>query len=167
MEDFVTWVDSSKLKRTIMAYNDEVRALPSLDAALADCIFFFSSSTTSICSDHHDRRAPCQPDRPLPSLAPPKVSHHPSERTHTPISPHGLPEIRPPGPWRKPRPPGIPTYLLCIYPLYSYYVQYPDYPPSTAFEQPSHPSTARAQAVIEIFDLKLLSQYAGQLDCRR
>ena len=26
MEDFVTWVDTSKLKRTIMAYNDEVRA---------------------------------------------------------------------------------------------------------------------------------------------
>jgi U3 small nucleolar ribonucleoprotein protein IMP3 len=25
MEDFVTWVDTSKLKRTIMAYNDEVR----------------------------------------------------------------------------------------------------------------------------------------------
>jgi hypothetical protein len=24
MEDFVTWVDTSKLKRTIMAYNDEV-----------------------------------------------------------------------------------------------------------------------------------------------
>ena len=28
MEDFVTWVDTSKLKRTIMAYNDEVRAPP-------------------------------------------------------------------------------------------------------------------------------------------
>ena len=26
MEDFVTWVDTSKLKRTIMTYNDEVRA---------------------------------------------------------------------------------------------------------------------------------------------
>ena len=25
MEDFVTWVDTSKLKRTIMSYNDEVR----------------------------------------------------------------------------------------------------------------------------------------------
>ena len=25
MEDFVTWVDTSKLKRTVMAYNDEVR----------------------------------------------------------------------------------------------------------------------------------------------
>ena len=24
MEDFVTWVDTSKLKRTIMSYNDEV-----------------------------------------------------------------------------------------------------------------------------------------------
>lgn len=29
MEDFVTWVDSSKLKRAVMEYNDEVR-LPSL-----------------------------------------------------------------------------------------------------------------------------------------
>ena len=26
MEDFVTWVDTSKLKRTVMAYNDEVRS---------------------------------------------------------------------------------------------------------------------------------------------
>jgi hypothetical protein len=26
MEDFVTWVDTSKLKRTIMKYNDEVRS---------------------------------------------------------------------------------------------------------------------------------------------
>jgi U3 small nucleolar ribonucleoprotein protein IMP3 len=25
MEDFVTWVDTSKLKRTIMNYNDEVQ----------------------------------------------------------------------------------------------------------------------------------------------
>ena len=24
MEDFVTWVDTSKLKRTVMEYNDEV-----------------------------------------------------------------------------------------------------------------------------------------------
>ena len=24
MEDFVTWVDTSKLKRTVMRYNDEV-----------------------------------------------------------------------------------------------------------------------------------------------
>lgn len=24
MEDFVTWVDTSKIKRTIMSYNDEV-----------------------------------------------------------------------------------------------------------------------------------------------
>ena len=24
MEDFVTWVDTSKLKRTVMTYNDEV-----------------------------------------------------------------------------------------------------------------------------------------------
>ena len=27
MEDFVTWVDTSKLKRTIMKYNDEVSAM--------------------------------------------------------------------------------------------------------------------------------------------
>lgn len=27
MEDFVTWVDTSKLKRTVMAYNDEVSAI--------------------------------------------------------------------------------------------------------------------------------------------
>lgn len=27
MEDFVTWVDTSKLKRTVMSYNDEVRFL--------------------------------------------------------------------------------------------------------------------------------------------
>jgi hypothetical protein len=27
MEDFVTWVDTSELKRTIMRYNDEVRRL--------------------------------------------------------------------------------------------------------------------------------------------
>lgn len=27
MEDYVTWVDTSKLKRTIMTYNDEVRSL--------------------------------------------------------------------------------------------------------------------------------------------
>lgn len=30
MEDFVTWVDTSKLKRTIAKYNDEVRGF--LDA---------------------------------------------------------------------------------------------------------------------------------------
>lgn len=27
MEDFVTWVDTSKLKRTVMRYNDEVRCI--------------------------------------------------------------------------------------------------------------------------------------------
>jgi hypothetical protein len=27
MEDFVTWVDTSKLKRTIMQYNDEVSSM--------------------------------------------------------------------------------------------------------------------------------------------
>jgi hypothetical protein len=32
MEDFVTWVDTSKLKRTILAYNDEVRSLDFLHA---------------------------------------------------------------------------------------------------------------------------------------
>jgi U3 small nucleolar ribonucleoprotein protein IMP3 len=25
MEDYVTWVDTSKLRRTVMSYNDEVR----------------------------------------------------------------------------------------------------------------------------------------------
>lgn len=31
MEDFVTWVDTSKLKRTVMQYNDEVScSIPSL-----------------------------------------------------------------------------------------------------------------------------------------
>ena len=30
MEDFVTWVDTSKLKRTIMQYNDEVRNIATL-----------------------------------------------------------------------------------------------------------------------------------------
>ena len=30
MEDFVTWVDTSKLKRTIMSYNDEVHLRLSL-----------------------------------------------------------------------------------------------------------------------------------------
>lgn len=29
MEDYVTWVDTSKLKRTIMRYNDEVRTVQS------------------------------------------------------------------------------------------------------------------------------------------
>ena len=28
MEDFVTWVDTSKLKRTVMRYNDEVSDSP-------------------------------------------------------------------------------------------------------------------------------------------
>lgn len=34
MEDFVTWVDTSKLKRTIMSYNDEVRLLSFFLSAL-------------------------------------------------------------------------------------------------------------------------------------
>jgi hypothetical protein len=32
LEDFVTWVDTSARKRTIMKYNDEVSNLPCLDA---------------------------------------------------------------------------------------------------------------------------------------
>jgi hypothetical protein len=31
MEDYVTWVDTSKMRRTVMAYNDEVRSLMRLD----------------------------------------------------------------------------------------------------------------------------------------
>lgn len=34
MEDFVTWVDTSKLKRTIMAYNDEVSIFLSITSRL-------------------------------------------------------------------------------------------------------------------------------------
>ena len=56
MEDFVTWVDTSKLKRTVMRYNDEVRApdallrlfVPSFVRVL---IGFCCSSTTSTCCD--------------------------------------------------------------------------------------------------------------------
>ncbi len=35
MEDFVTWVDTSKLKRTIMSYNDEVGPL-----IIESCLLF-------------------------------------------------------------------------------------------------------------------------------
>lgn len=47
MEDFVTWVDTSKLKRTIMRYNDEVGAVPA--CALYSGAYRFRSSTTSTC----------------------------------------------------------------------------------------------------------------------
>lgn len=48
MEDFVTWVDTSKLKRTIMQYNDEVRNF-SLSCKLSfPMVSVLSSSTTSI-----------------------------------------------------------------------------------------------------------------------
>jgi hypothetical protein len=40
MEDFVTWVDTSKLKRTIMQYNDEVRFN----------LFYFHSGLTPVNS---------------------------------------------------------------------------------------------------------------------
>ncbi len=36
MEDFVTWVDTSKLKRTVMKYNDEVRRVLFLYALCID-----------------------------------------------------------------------------------------------------------------------------------
>lgn len=40
MEDFVTWVDTSKLKRTVMQYNDEVPQLTIL-ALVNSRVFFF------------------------------------------------------------------------------------------------------------------------------
>lgn len=49
MEDFVTWVDTSKLKRTIMQYNDEVGA--ALPCAFYSGAYRFRSSTTSTCYD--------------------------------------------------------------------------------------------------------------------
>jgi U3 small nucleolar ribonucleoprotein protein IMP3 len=51
MEDFVTWVDTSKLKRTVMAYNDEVS--PSVTSPIS--LLTGSSSTTSICCEHSVR----------------------------------------------------------------------------------------------------------------
>ncbi|KAI0938964.1 Small subunit (SSU) processome component [Taiwanofungus camphoratus] len=54
MEDFITWVDTSKLKRTVMRYNDEVRRaalpLPSRRLLLIFCIGT-QSWTTSTCSE--------------------------------------------------------------------------------------------------------------------
>ena len=49
MEDFVTWVDTSKLKRTVMAYNDEVciSFMFSMSYRMIECVF--SSSMTSTC----------------------------------------------------------------------------------------------------------------------
>ena len=48
MEDFVTWVDTSKLKRTVMRYNDEVSDSPPL--SIETWIFKTSSSSMiSIC----------------------------------------------------------------------------------------------------------------------
>lgn len=41
MEDFVTWVDTSKLKRTVMAYNDEVRLFFAKGIFVALLTFFF------------------------------------------------------------------------------------------------------------------------------
>lgn len=48
MEDFVTWVDTSARKRTIMKYNDEVSlSSPSLESALMGQSLTPDSSTTS------------------------------------------------------------------------------------------------------------------------
>ena len=47
MEDFVTWVDTSKLKRTIMNYNDEVHP-PNPLSFHSHLTHTFSSLTTSI-----------------------------------------------------------------------------------------------------------------------
>ena len=43
MEDFVTWVDTSKLKRTIMRYNDEVSSRLDLPDPVTLTTFFYSS----------------------------------------------------------------------------------------------------------------------------
>jgi hypothetical protein len=45
MEDYVTWVDTSKLKRTIMQYNDEVFAMPCTQSL---SLIFLSSSLTTL-----------------------------------------------------------------------------------------------------------------------
>ncbi len=51
MEDFVTWVDTSKLKRTVMQYNDEVVANHHASLQLLVIAFLNSSLTTLIyCS---------------------------------------------------------------------------------------------------------------------
>jgi U3 small nucleolar ribonucleoprotein protein IMP3 len=48
MEDFVTWVDTSKLKRTIMSYNDEVKEFSyfHIHSILLMCTFLNSWTTT-------------------------------------------------------------------------------------------------------------------------
>ena len=51
MEDFVTWVDTSKLKRTVMRYNDEVRLI--LNHFMAQNTKNSFSSTISICCRRH------------------------------------------------------------------------------------------------------------------
>ena len=52
MEDFVTWVDTSKLKRTIARYNDEVCMLFSVcERNTEPRLFLPSSSTISIYYD--------------------------------------------------------------------------------------------------------------------
>ena len=48
MEDFVTWVDTSKLKRTIMQYNDEVFSGIFYLCSFSDSMY---SWTTSTCCD--------------------------------------------------------------------------------------------------------------------
>src|ERR1700733_1848294 len=55
MEDFVTWVDTSKLKRTIMKYNDEV-GIPDnflIHIAPADAISLPSLTTSTSFSQRH------------------------------------------------------------------------------------------------------------------
>ena len=49
MEDFVTWVDTSKLKRTIMRYNDEVSRIRTCEVWVVP--YSCSSWTISTCSD--------------------------------------------------------------------------------------------------------------------
>jgi hypothetical protein len=45
MEDYVTWVDTSKLRRTVMSYNDEVRfRFPQRGDPMA--LLMYCSSTT-------------------------------------------------------------------------------------------------------------------------
>lgn len=55
MEDFVTWVDTSKLKRTIMKYNDEVRICLNLSNLYQQTVpydeLFIYSLTISISYD--------------------------------------------------------------------------------------------------------------------
>ena len=83
MEDFVTWVDTSKLKRTIMNYNDEVHPHNPLSFH-SHLTHTFSSLTTSISFNpllkiplnvHHRRQhsqpycaQPCTTTRPRAAL---------------------------------------------------------------------------------------------------